>query len=146
MNSAGWLRLILQLYGVTLLLAIPAICLPFDWMDRIHQLLGMGELPRVPIVSYLARTTSTLFALFGAVTLMIATDVQRYWPFVRFWAIANIVLGCVSLAFDLWIPMPWWWTLAESPGLIALGLLVLWLQKSSEGVFATADDGADGNG
>ncbi len=139
MNSGTWLRVVLWLYGVSLLFAIPAIFLPFDWMDRIHQLLGLGELPRVPIVSYLARSTSALFGLYGAVTLMIATDLKRYWPFVRFWAIANIALGFVTLAFDLWIPMPWWWTLAESPGLIAVGFVTLWLQKRSEAaVLSTA--------
>jgi len=132
MNTAEWLKLLLRVYGAVLLLAIPAIALPFDWMNAIHQWLGMGELPRVPIVSYLARTTSVLFALFGGVTLMIATDIKRYWPFVTFWAIANLALGGVSLAIDLTIPMPLWWTLEEGPVLIGVGCLTLWMQKTAK--------------
>jgi hypothetical protein len=46
MNRAEqWLAILLRANGVVMLLAIPAIILPFDWMDACHRWLGLGELP-----------------------------------------------------------------------------------------------------
>ncbi len=53
--------IILRVIGITGLFAIPAIFLPYSWMNAIHDFMGLGELPNAPIVSYLARSLSAFF-------------------------------------------------------------------------------------
>jgi hypothetical protein len=126
------LVLILRLVGIVELFAIPAVVMPFGWMAAIHSYLGMGELPDAPIVSYLARSTSMLYAVHGAVTLYITFDLERYWPLVRFWAIAIVIMGGTLLVIDVAIGMPTWWTLGEGPFVIAYGCTVWWLWRRAE--------------
>ncbi len=44
---------LLRLGGVVMLTALGAVVMPYSWMNAIHQQLGLGELPHVPIVGYL---------------------------------------------------------------------------------------------
>ena len=55
---------ILRVLGGFALGAIPAIFLPYSWMNAIHDFMGLGDLPNAPIVSYLARSLSLFYALF----------------------------------------------------------------------------------
>ena len=49
---------ILRVIGCVSLTAVVFVYVPYSWMNSIHQLVGMGDLPIEPIVGYLARSTS----------------------------------------------------------------------------------------
>ncbi len=119
----AWL---LRLGGLVMLTALGAVVMPFDWMNVIHRQLGLGDLPQIPIVGYLTRTLSTLYALHGALLVFIAGDVRRYLPVVRFLAVAGAVFGAVVLGIDCLVGMPQLWSIAEGPYVVALSLVVLW--------------------
>lgn len=70
----------LRIAAAVLLLALFAVFLPFEWMDAIHRGLGLGDLPKAPIVGYLTRSLSLLYALFGCLCLAVSFDVDRYLP------------------------------------------------------------------
>jgi hypothetical protein len=118
---------LLRLGGAVMLTALAAIVMPFDWMNLIHQRAGLGELPHVPIVGYLTRSISALYALHGALLVFLAGDVRRYLPVVRFLAMAGAVFGGVMLGIDWAVGMPSQWTVAEGPYVIALSAVILWL-------------------
>lgn len=80
---------LLRLGGAVMLTALGAVVMPFDWMNSIHRQVGLGELPHVPIVGYLTRSISALYALHGALLVFMAVDVRRYLPVVRFLAMAG---------------------------------------------------------
>ena len=61
----------LRWVGGVSLLALVAVFMPYSWMDTIHQALGMGTLPAVPIVGYLARSLSLFYALMAVGLAMI---------------------------------------------------------------------------
>ena len=61
-----------------MLTALGAVVMPFEWMNSIHRQVGLGELPHVPIVGYLTRSISGLYALHGALLLFLAGDVRRH--------------------------------------------------------------------
>ncbi len=84
------ITVILRILGVFGLCAIPAILLPYSWMNVIHDYMGLGELPDAPIVSYLARSLSLFYALFGAITVFVSFDVRRYWSFITLLASLSI--------------------------------------------------------
>jgi hypothetical protein len=98
-------------------------------MDMFHRRLMQSPLPEGPIVQYLARTVSALYAAFGSLTLLIAYDLRRFAPLVTWWGIVAILFGLTLLWVDLNAPMPAHWTWGEVPYTVLTGLLVLILQR-----------------
>lgn len=122
------LVVVLRILGVVDLLALLAVFLPLAWMARAHQWLGLGELPREPIVGYLTRSASALYALHGAMIVFISFDIRRYARLITFLAVVALFHGAVMLGIDLWVGMPVWWTLLEGPAFAGMGALVLLIQ------------------
>lgn len=118
---------LLRLGGAVMLMALGAVVMPFDWMSLIHARLGLGELPHRPIVGYLTRSASLLYALHGALFLFLSWDLNRYLPVVRFLAVAGIVFGIVVFGIDHFAGMPLWWALGEASSIIVFGVVILWL-------------------
>ncbi len=111
------------------MLAIPAIFLPYSWMNACHDFMGLGTLPDAPIVSYLARSLSAFYAIVGAFTFYFTFDIRRNRSFVRLWAIIVTIMGVVLLGIDLGSGMPAHWTWSEGPPLLVIGLVLQWLQR-----------------
>jgi hypothetical protein len=72
---------------------------------------------------YLARSLSAFYTLVGALCLVMASDLERYRPLVRFLGLAFALMSVVLLGVDLAAGMPWWWTASEGPGGVAGELL-----------------------
>jgi hypothetical protein len=123
---------LLRVIGVSALFAIPFIIVPHSWMSAIHAWLGLGELPRGPIVSYLTRSLSLFYGVHGAVTVYLTFELRRYWDLLRFWALTNVILGATLLLIDLVSGLPLWWMLSEGPFAIAFGVIILGLQRLAE--------------
>ncbi len=123
------LRILLQVVGVIVLTAVLAIVMPTPWMDSIHRWLGLGELPRAPIVEYLTRSLSLMYALFGALMLYMARDVRRYAPLLVFFAAVSVAAGVVLLGIDIYAGLPLDWILSEGPGAVVLSLVILVLAR-----------------
>ena len=107
--------LLLRCVGMLLCCAAFAVLIPTEWMVAIHRILGLGEMPRGPLVEYLTRSLSALYAAHGGCMLVASSDVRRMRPMVIYLATIGIVIGAIMLAIDLWAGMPWYWTLAEGP-------------------------------
>lgn len=123
------LIVLLRLNAVIMFSALPAVFMPFSMMETIHGYLGMGELPREPIVEYLARSLSMFYTLFGAWTWLLSRDIRRYAPLVRAWCYAYLCLGAVTLWIDIVSGVPESWTWLEGPSVFLNGLLALWLSR-----------------
>jgi CHASE2 domain-containing sensor protein len=123
------LRWLLIANGVMTLFALPAVFFPTSVMDMFHQQLMQAPLPAGPIVQYLARSVSALYAAFGSLTLVIAWDLRRFAPLVTWWGIVAILFGVILLGVDMNAPMPAHWTWGEVPYTVITGLLVLVLQR-----------------
>lgn len=119
----------LRIAGVLLLTAVGAAVMPFEWMRNIHRLLGMGELPEGPVVHYLTRSLSAMYALHGALVVFVSFDVRRYLPLVKFLLILGIAFGFGMLALDIAAGMPAAWTAGEGPFIVALSGVMLWLAR-----------------
>jgi hypothetical protein len=129
---------LLRLVGVGALFALVAVFMPLSWMAATHRWLGLGEMPTGPVVEYLARDLSAFYALVGALCLVIATDLERYRPLVRFFALACIVLSILFTGIDLSAGMPWWWTASEGPGGVVFGALLFVLARPAHSKGGTA--------
>src|SRR5947209_5572660 len=83
------------LLGIGSLFALVPVVMPVSWMAATHRWLGLGEMPTGPIVEYLARSLSAFYALVGALCLVMASDLDRYRPLVRFFGVCLALLGIV---------------------------------------------------
>jgi hypothetical protein len=127
------LAILLRIGGAVMLCAALAIVLPTRSMVAIHAWLGMGALPQGGIVEYLTRSASALYAFHGGLLLVLAQDVRRYARVISFLGVANVALGGVLLAVDLYAEMPWYWTAGEGPCVVAIGILLLVLVRAIPG-------------
>jgi hypothetical protein len=123
--------LVLRALGVLDLCALFAVVMPRAWMAYLHALAGLGEMPDAPVVWYLARSASALYALHGATVFYLSFDVGRYWRLIRFLAVVALVHGAVIVGINLAEGMPGWWLRVEGPGVAATGLVILALQGRS---------------
>jgi hypothetical protein len=121
------LVVLLRIWGVGGLFALAAVFMPLSWMVATHRWLGLGEMPTDPVVEYLARCLSAFYVLFGALFLVVAADLERYRPLVRFLAVAVVLMSVAFFGIDLAAGMPWWWTAFEGPPGIALGVCLYFL-------------------
>jgi hypothetical protein len=120
---------LLRLYGAVALAAVVPVGFPVAWMAGLHEWLGLGPYPRVPIVDYLARSLSALYALSGGLLLLVAGDVARHRATIAYVGWAAVALGVVLPGIDLHAGMPAHWTLREG-ALAAYGGAILWLLRS----------------
>src|SRR6516165_450004 len=123
------LATLLRVLGIGSLFALVAVFMPFSWMVATHRWLGLGEMPDGPVVEYLARSVSAFYALFGALFLVIASDLERYRPVVRFLGVGLALVSLVLLGVDLGAGMPWWWSVSEGPGGVVFGALMFVLAR-----------------
>ncbi|NUQ65632.1 MAG: hypothetical protein HUU20_24445 [Pirellulales bacterium] len=126
-RSEKALVVLLRLGGILLLTAVIPAVMPFAWMKDIHRFLGMGELPEGPIVGYLTRSLSALYAYHGALVYFVSLDVRRYLSVVKCLAVLSILFGLGMLVLDFLVAMPPLWILGEGPAIALLGGVLLWL-------------------
>ena len=129
-NRFRLLVVLLRLAGTVTVTAFLAMLLPVEWMVSTHRWLGLGELPRAPVVEYLARSVSALYGFHGVLLLVISKDPLKYRAIVWYVAGMNSVFGVMLFAIDLHAGMPTFWTLGEGPPVILFGLVIAFLIRS----------------
>jgi len=133
MNRERLLRLFLRSVGSVAALAALCAIMPFPWMDAAHRALGMGTLPALPVVGYLARSTSAFCALFGGLLWVVSFDLHRYRSLLRCIGVAAVGLGLFLFAVDNIEGLPWFWRLTEGPINVTIGAIVLSLSRGLQG-------------
>jgi hypothetical protein len=126
------LAILLRCVGATALFALVAVAMPVSSMAATHRWLGLGEMPTGPVVEYLARSVSALYALFGGLCLVVASNLDRYRPLVRFLGVAFVGMSVALLSVDLAAGMPWWWTASEGPRGVVFGALLFFLARPAQ--------------
>ncbi|MBI1830142.1 MAG: hypothetical protein HYR84_01670 [Planctomycetes bacterium] len=115
-----------------LMSAAMAVFLPTAWMGAIHDWLGLGVFPDAPLVQYLTRSVSLLYAMLGAMYWFMSHDVRRYLPLLRFSIPCTVVFAAVVIGLDVWIPMPTGWIVGESVSIVAWTIGLWWLVRRCE--------------
>jgi hypothetical protein len=124
-----WLILMLRLAGGVMLLALPAVLMPADWMRAHHAWIGLGTFPDAPLTEYLTRSISLLYGVHGGLMLVVSRAPRRHRPVVAYLAWTNVLFGLSMVAIDLHAGMPLLWTLAEGPPITGMGVVLLWLLR-----------------
>lgn len=118
--------------AVILLSAALAVVMPTAWMSALNDSLGLAPLPEGPLVEYLTRSISALYAALGASYWYISLQVRRFLPLIRFGVPLTLLFGAVLVAIDVQVSMPIAWTAVEGPFLLVWSLLLWWLVRRVE--------------
>jgi hypothetical protein len=132
MDAAVLLGVLLRFVGCLLLLAAAAIVMPFEWMAALHQALGLGGLPELPVIQYLTRSVSAVYATWGAFFLYLSFDVRRHLVVIRFLMVVKMLFALVLIAIDILAGMPWFWTVYEGPPILVIAAAMWWLSYRAE--------------
>ena len=119
------LIILLRMTGLAMLGGLIFVLCPFAWMQRVHEMIGMGPLTYTPLMSYLTRTLSAMYAIVGSICLLISSDVERYRPLIRLLGIIAIAGGVGVTVLDAMLNLPAFWTLLEGPLTILLGIALI---------------------
>lgn len=128
-QTLSWL---LRVVGVLDLAALVAVFMPASWHDRFHASAGLGALPHLPVVLYLARSASALYAVYGALLLFLSSDVGRYLPVIRFLVRIALVHAAMLVGIDINAGLPAWWAIAEGVGYAGWAGVAMWLAARVE--------------
>ena len=124
------LILLLRACGLLDMLALLIALIPSSWIISMHGQLDMGRFPNEPIVLYLARSSSLMYAIHGLLLIFVSFNIDRYLPLIRLLAGIALIHGLLLIIIDLSTAMPWWWTWGEGPLLLAWGMLTFILLSS----------------
>jgi hypothetical protein len=119
------LKLVLMAMGVASLTAVFPAAMPLRWMDAVHGWLGLGPMPRGPVVEYLARSLSALYAFHGGLLVLAATDIRRYGPIITYVGFALIAFAGGVTAIDLSAGLPLFWVAGEGGTTFVMGAIIL---------------------
>ncbi len=113
---------VLRVVGLLELVALAAVFFPTPWMEAIHAAAGLGAFPHAVLTQYLARSLSLMYAFHGALVLYLSFQVREHLAVVRVLGWLTMLAGAGMLCLDIWAGMPWLWTLAEGPSIVAIGV------------------------
>lgn len=130
----------LRLVGVADLLAVVVVFLPTEWLGWAHEAVGLGVFPQGRIVGYLARSTSLLYGIHGAMLLVLAADVCRYRSLIRWYGRVIAVAGAILIGVDISESMPVWWTVIEGTAVVGIGVVILTLCQDDMAAADTRDE------
>jgi hypothetical protein len=77
----------------------------------------------------MARSLSVVSILFGALFLVLASDLERYRPLVRFLGAAFALISLVAFGVDLTAGMPWWWSAFDLTAGVVVGAWMFYLAR-----------------
>jgi hypothetical protein len=132
------LQLFLRAFSLVPMSAAFAAMLPVGAMDQVHQYIGLGSLPRGPIVEYLARSTSMFYAMHGVLLWYIASDLRRYRDLFRLYLWLSMLFALGLFLTDISAGLPPEWAMAEGPMIAAFVGVIMWLFRVSETRSASA--------
>ena len=134
MTADQILKWMLRIIGTSGLFAVIFVAAPYSWMDSIHATLGMGRLPDEPIVGYLARSTSALYAIMGGLFWVVSLDLERHRRVLTYLGVVVALFGVTLLVVDWSEGMPLLWTIWEGPVTVVFGLAMLFLARRTGSV------------
>jgi hypothetical protein len=128
MTAEKLLKFVLIGAGIVCGSAVAAVFMPRSWIEVGHRMIVGTEFPKEPVAEYLARLASGLYALYGGLLLVLASDVRKYRPVIAYQALA---CAFVSLAGLVMGGMPAFWLIGDALSASAQAIMVLVLLAAS---------------
>ena len=95
MNRRQLQAWLLRLIGAIEILAFISVVMPRSWMEISHAWLGLGEMPRGPVLMFMIRQASYAYGMHGISLWVLASNVDRFRPLITLNAIAFLLAAPV---------------------------------------------------
>ena len=109
-----YLIVFLRITAILLMAAAGAVVMPYASMNAVHDWLGLGTLPDQPMVAYLTRSLSALYAVIGVWCWLVSREPARYRALLEQTVRLSFVFSVILILIDILAEMPKWWTLSET--------------------------------
>lgn len=119
----------LRIEAMMLMCALPAVVMPTEWMATIHAAVGLGELPRTPLVEYLTRSLSLVYAGWGPILIALSWDVKRHLPVLWVFSWMSLAFVPAIVILDVVAAMPLGWIVWEGVSVLVIatvGVMLVW--------------------
>jgi hypothetical protein len=133
MNRQRLQSWLLRVAGSVEILAFVAVLMPRSWMEASHAWLGLGDMPQGAVLMFMIRQASYVYGMHGVLLWILASDVTRYRPLIRFTGFSFLLAAPVFLIIDHTAGMPLYWTLSDAAGCAFFGVALLWLTHGTAG-------------
>jgi hypothetical protein len=121
---------LLRVAGSVEILAFVAVLMPRSWMESSHAWLGLGEMPSGAVLMFLIRQASYVYGMHGILLWLLASDVTRYRPLIRFTGFSFLLSAPVFFIIDYAEGMPLYWTISDAAACAFFGVALLWLDRA----------------
>ncbi len=128
-TAAKALSWLLILMGGLAMLAVVPMVMPTAWMEAVNDSMGLGPFHRSPLMEYLTRSLSAVYALIGTLILYLGLNVRRYLPLIVVVGWLTVALGVTLTGIDFAVGMPASWSWGEGPPTIVIGWVFVWLAR-----------------
>lgn len=125
-KALKWLLVVLGGMAAT---AVVPMAMPFAWMQRVNDALGLAPLVDTPLTRYLTRSLSAIYALLGVMTIYIGLDVRRYRRLIVLIGYLTALLGLALTVIDLSAGLPASWVWGEGPPTVLCAAAMIWLAR-----------------
>jgi hypothetical protein len=130
MNRQRLQSWLLRVAGSVEILAFGAVLMPRSWMEASHAWLGLGEMPRGAVLMFMIRQASYVYGMHGVLLWILASDVARYRPLIRFTSFSFLLAAPVFLIIDHTSGLPLYWIVSDTAACAFFGVSLLWLDRS----------------
>ena len=127
MNRLSLQSWLLRMTGLVEILAFVAVVMPRSWMEISHAWLGLGEMPGGIIIMFLIRQSSYTYGVHGISLWILASDVIRFRPLIRFNGVSYLIASPVFFVIDYTTSTPFFWTVIDTMGCAFIGGAILLL-------------------
>lgn len=121
-----WLLLVLGGMAAT---AVVPMVMPFAWMQRANDALGLEPLVDTPLAQYLTRSLSAVYSLLGVLTIYVGCNVRRYGRLIEVMGWLTAALGIALTGIDFAVGMPASWSWGEGPPTVLCAWAMIWLAR-----------------
>lgn len=121
-----WLLVVLGAMAAT---AVVPMVMPFTWMQRVNDALGLAPLADTPLTQYLTRSLSAVYSLLGVMTIYIGLDVRRYRRLIALIGYLTALLGLALTVIDYAAGLPASWVWGEGPPTVVCAWAMVFLAR-----------------
>jgi hypothetical protein len=132
MNRQRLQSWLLRVAGSVEILAFGAVLMPRSWMEASHAWLGLGEMPHGAVLMFMIRQASYVYGMHGVLLWILASDVARYRPLIRFTGFSFLLAAPVFLIIDHTSGLPLYWSVSDTAACAFFGASLLWLDHGGD--------------
>ncbi|MBI5207756.1 MAG: hypothetical protein HY934_08190 [Candidatus Firestonebacteria bacterium] len=124
------LKIALWIAGISCLIAIPFLFLPWSFIENVYKWFGQNPIPNIPTAVSLFRISCGIFGLIGVFFIILALNPLNYGPMLSLGAYGLILFGLLCLINGIILKIsPVFYTLKPLFSLILGSIIIIFYKR-----------------